>query len=79
MLNNARFAALYLGDAVAVVLGAGIDVHGFIDGRRQIGLCGLLGEIGTGDFHLQAGLVRCGRYYVKILGVHSVPFHLNSR
>lgn len=77
MLNHTRFAAFDFGDAVVVVLRAGIDVQCLIDSSRQVCLRSLLGKIGAGELHLQTRFVRCGRYYVKVLGVHLLLFHLS--
>lgn len=67
MLYDARLAALDLVDAVVVVGGAGVDVLRFVNGGRQVGLGGFLGQVGARDLNLQARLVRGSRYDVKVL------------
>ncbi len=69
VLDHTWLATLYLGDAVAVVRGTGVNVYGLVNSRRQICLCGLFSQVGAGYLHLQARLVRCSRDDVKILGV----------
>ena len=47
VLNNTWFTAFDLGNAVIILLGAGIDIHGLIDGGRQIRLGSLSGQVGA--------------------------------
>lgn len=47
VLNNTWFTAFDLGNAVIILLGAGIDIHGLIDGGRQICLGSLPGQVGA--------------------------------
>ena len=72
VLYYARFAALNSGDTVLVILGAGVDVHSLVDGGFQICLGCLPGEVGAGNFDLQAGLIWSRCHDVEILRVHSV-------
>lgn len=72
VLDDTGFAALNTGDAVLVILGAGINVHRLVDGGFQICLGCLPGEIGSGNFDLQAGLIWSRCHDVEILRVHSV-------
>ena len=74
MLNDTWFAAFDLGNAVIILLGTGIDIHGLIDSGRQIRLGSLPGQVGARNLHLQAGLVGRGGYDVKILCVHGYCF-----
>ena len=74
VLNDTWFAAFDLGNAVIILLGAGIDIHGLIDSGRQIRLGSLPGQVGARNLHLQAGLVGRGGYDVKILCVHGYCF-----
>lgn len=74
MLNDTWFAAFDLGDAVIILPGAGIDIHGLVDSGGQICLGRLLGQVGARNLHLQAGLVGRGGYDVKILCVHGYCF-----
>lgn len=67
VLDYAGFAALDLIDAVVVICSAGIDILGLVDGRRQVRLSRLFGEIGAGNLYLKTRFVRSGRYYVKVL------------
>ena len=52
MLNNTGLAAFNLVDAVIVLLGAGINMQGLIDGRRQVCLGSLFGQVGARNLHL---------------------------
>ena len=74
VLDNARLTALDFRDAVIVILGAGVDIHGLIDSGRQVCLGSLPGQVGARNFHLQAGLVGRSGYDVKILRVHVYYF-----
>lgn len=74
VLNNTGFTAFNPGNAVIILLGAGIDIHGLIDGGRQVCLGRLSGQVGARNLHLQAGLVGRGGYDVKILCVHGYCF-----
>lgn len=70
MLDYPRLSAFYLGDAVFVVAGAGVDVHRLVDGRFKVGGGRLFCQIGAGDFDLQARLVGSGRHDIKVFRVH---------
>ena len=72
MLDHAGLAAFEPGNAVMVTSGAWIDVHRFVDGGFKVGLGGLPGEIGTGDFHLQGRIVRRLSHDVIVFGVHGL-------
>jgi hypothetical protein len=74
VLNNTWLAAFNFGNAVIILLGAGVDIHGFIDSGRQVCLGSLPGQVGARNFHLQAGLVGRSGYDVKILRVHVYYF-----
>ncbi len=52
VLNNTGFTAFNPGNAVIILLGAGIDIHGLIDGGKQICLGSLPGQIGARNLHL---------------------------
>lgn len=67
MLYDARLTALDLVDAVVVIRRAGVDVFRFINGGRQVGLGGFLGQVGARDLNLQARLVGGSCYDVKVL------------
>jgi len=71
VLDNAGFAALNTGNTVFVILGAGVDIHGLVNGGFQICLGCLSGEVGAGNFDLQAGLIGSRRHDIEILCVHS--------
>ena len=74
VLNNTWLAAFNFGNAVIILLGAGVDIHGLIDSGRQVCLGSLPGHVGASNFHLQAGLVGRSGYDVKILRVHVYYF-----
>ena len=55
VLYNTWFPAANFGNAVVVIARAGVDDDRFVDSRSQICLCGLLGQVGSRDVHLQTG------------------------
>ena len=74
MLNDTWLTAFHLVDAVFIAFCAGVDIHGLVNCGRQIGLGGLLCEVGAGYLHLQTGFVRCCGYDVKVFCVQfSIP------
>lgn len=70
VLDYARLSALDLGDAVFVVAGTGVDVHSLVDGRFKVGGGRLFGQVGAGDFDLQARLIGSGCHDIKVFRVH---------
>ena len=72
MLNHAGLAAFELGNAVVVISGAGIHVHRLVDSGFEVGLGGLPGQIGAGDFHLQGRIVRHRSHDIIVFCVHGL-------